>query len=164
MILGLGRQDVNLLSQLLHPLLSHQALKNLRRVLPVPTKTTKTSTATTTTTARPICLCPHRRRMTAADPTFSLDPWQNINQEYRAASSLVHRLSATSIKGRTTCPALYTCRSVQGRCCPLPKCRHVPGEFGGECANSKWPGRAHQYCIRDEFWVELGQQRLGLPD
>lgn len=55
------------------------------------------------------------------------------------------------------------CRRGHGRRLPFPDCRHVPGEFGGACANCKWPDRASRCSVRDELWEELGQQRRGLP-
>ena len=43
------------------------------------------------------------------------------------------------------------CRHGQGMK-PFPECRHVPGAFGGACANCKWPDWASQCSVRDEYW------------
>lgn len=43
------------------------------------------------------------------------------------------------------------CRFLRGLR-PFPECRHLPGAFGGACANCKWPDQASQCSVRDEHW------------
>lgn len=77
----------------------------------------------------------------------------------------MHRLSYVNAiliqsRGRRLAVPCTRCRSGQGRLV-FPECRQVPGAFGGACANCKWPDKASQCSVRDEFWHSLDGLREG---
>ncbi|OJZ79706.1 hypothetical protein ASPFODRAFT_148707 [Aspergillus luchuensis CBS 106.47] len=37
----------------------------------------------------------------------------------------------------------------------FPSCRHLPGAWGGACANCKWSDQASRCSVRDEAWTGL---------
>ena len=67
--------------------------------------------------------------------------------------SYIHALLIQS-RGRTLPVPCTSCRGSLGTR-TFPECRHVPGAFGGACANCKWPDQAIRCSVRDENWVDV---------
>ena len=65
-------------------------------------------------------------------------------------------------RGRSLAQPCIGCRIHQGMR-PFTECRHVPGAFGGSCANCKWHDRASRCSVRDDLWEDLGLQQQSLP-
>ena len=65
--------------------------------------------------------------------------------------SYIHAILIQS-RGRTLAQPCTSCRGELGSRV-FPECRHVPGFFGGACANCKQPDRAIGCSVRDENWT-----------
>ncbi|KAL7653318.1 hypothetical protein ACMYSQ_008034 [Aspergillus niger] len=82
---------------------------------------------------------------------------------YQIAMHRPSYINALLIQSRGSRPPAPCTRCRDGTEGVFPGCRHLPGAFGGACANCKWPDAGSGCSVRDSEWGAVQESQLPMP-